>query len=180
MDPQRFDTVARLLSLGAPRRRLLAGFALSPLAGLAAGRSLDDVAARKTRKPKKPKPNVFGCLDVGKTCKRSEQCCSNVCKGKRGKKRCRAHDTGGCAAGHSVFGDDIVPCESSSGETGRCGTTTGNAGYCVGGGDCRPCRSDVDCQALCGPRAACVLSPEGCSGVTRTICAGPDDVVCPL
>ncbi len=126
-------------------------------------------------------PNAFGCLAVGARCKGAGQCCSGVCAKKKGKKRCRAHDTGGCPAGFYPEGNDLPTrsCTSATGDPGVCGTTTGNAGYC-GVGDCRVCTKDADCRALCGPQAACVQSPVGCSGLTGTACHGPNGVVCPL
>lgn len=172
----KFDLMSRALTR--TRRSLLGG-----VLGIASARFTADAAeARKQRtRGRKPRPNAFGCLDVGEACKRDDQCCSSACQGKKGKKRCKAHDTGGCQAGsHACDGVTYISCLTSSGTFGRCETTTGNAGYCAGGGDCRPCTKDADCQALCGPRAACVVCEVGCSGVTGTACVGPDSAVCPL
>jgi hypothetical protein len=177
MDHRQFDHLIR--SLTESRRTFVAG-ALVAAAGWL-GFAAADAKKRKRKKRKKQQPvgtpNAFGCLDVGDRCQSAGQCCSGICAGKQGKKRCRAHDTGGCPAGHDVFGDD-VPCETSNGIRGRCGTTTGNAGYCVGGGDCHPCANDADCRSLCGPNAACVVSPQGCA--IGTACVSPEVGSCLL
>jgi len=183
MDANQFDGLARLVGRASPRRRFVVGLALSPLVGFVAARRPDDAPARKRHKRKKrkqPKPNAFGCLDVGKACKNNQQCCSDICQGKKGRKRCKAHDTGGCPAGSlsGQCGGETLSCRTVSGVVGRCETTTGNAGYCAGGGDCFACTKDAECQAVCGPRAACAKCPGGCSIGTQ--CVGPDNVVCPL
>jgi hypothetical protein len=173
----------RALWLMPPRRDILRSLAGAGI-GVGATRLPDHAEAKKKRRRKrkfrKAKPNAFGCLDVDKACKRASQCCSGICKGKKGRKRCKAHDTGGCQPESlcTFFGEEGVPCTTSSGVPGQCGTTTGNAGYCVGAGDCFLCAKDADCHAICGPQAACVQCPEECN--VGTVCAGPDGVVCPL
>jgi hypothetical protein len=131
-------------------------------------------AKKKRRKQKKGKPNAFGCLDVGVSCQNAGQCCSSICQGKKGKKRCRDHDSGECAPGITP-GDcsdsseqQEVPCTTSRGILGHCHTTTGNAGYCsapaeIGTFACSNCTRDVECQALLGAGAACVLCQDECS-----------------
>ena len=148
--------------LAASRRSLLSGALAAPIwFGTSA-------AARKRGKgrPKpKAKPNEFGCLNVGSACKRGGQCCSGICQGKKGKKRCRAHDTGSCRAGelHEVCGGADVACTTSGGQEGICTTTTGNAGYCAASGSCHECRTDAAC-------ARCEL----CENVGGTICVFPE------
>ena len=166
MDDLRFDRLTQRLSSSNSRR--------TTLVLLLGATALTTGNGRAAAGP--------GCKDVGRKCRRAQECCSDVCKGKKGKRRCKAHDTGGCRAGFFPEGNDrpTRSCTSSSGAPGSCATTTGNAGYCVGGGDCRVCSKDADCHALCGPRAACVLSPIGCAGLSGTVCVGPDGVVCPL
>jgi hypothetical protein len=169
-----FDRGTRLVASAFSRRTLASVLGLGALGlpSLAAG--------KKRRKNKKIKRNSFGCVNVGNFCKDPGQCCSGICQGKKGKKRCRAHDTGGCqpASLCTFFGAEGIPCTTSSAVPGQCGTTTGNAGYCVGVGDCFPCAKDADCHDVCGPHAACVQCPEECE--VGTVCAAPDDVVCPL
>ncbi len=100
MDAYRFDALARTLAPGASRRRALAGLVSGLLAaaglGLGGARRPDATAKKRRRKVRR---NAFGCVSAGEFCKHAGQCCSGVCRGKKGKKRCRAHDTGGCAAG---------------------------------------------------------------------------------
>ncbi|MGH2618506.1 MAG: hypothetical protein ACRDJC_25020, partial [Thermomicrobiales bacterium] len=152
--------------------------------GLGVARLPDDAGAktrRKRKKPKQPRPNAFGCLDVGDSCTRASQCCSGICEGKKGKRRCRAHDTGGCSAGLTPAagcgGTADIACTTSRGQPGRCATTTGNAGYCVAEFHSYSdfsCKTDVDClvvsDGFLGPDAACVLCADGDGG---TLCATP-------
>lgn len=117
-----------------------------------------------------------GCKDVGKKCKNAGQCCSGVCKGKKKKKRCKAHDTGGCLAGQQETncGGADVECTTSAGEPGACDTTTGNGGFCTFDRSCFPCTKDADCRAFCGPDAACIQCDPLCGAEGGTACAGPD------
>lgn len=189
MDARRFDQLTRHLLGARTRRAVFGGIAALSLAG-PLGLSHDASEAKKRRrkrKKRKPKPmqdaappNAFGCINVGDLCQSADQCCSGICEGKQGKRTCRAHGSGGCQAAEicNVFDAEGIPCTTGSGVLGRCGTTTGNAGYCVGAGDCRPCTRDADCHAICGPQAACVQCAEACN--VGTVCAGPDGVVCPL
>ncbi len=180
MENRHFDDLVRGLAL--PRRSLLAGalaLAVSQL-DLASGAG----KKRKRRKPKskpKPKPNEFGCLELSDPCRTSAQCCSGICEGKKGKKRCRSHDTGGCQPGaepQECSGEEMdVVCTTSAGKQGICGTTTGNAGYCLATGTCFDCRTDADCKAALGgqfgPQLACVRCAD-CDEFGGTICATPD------
>ncbi len=93
MDDARFDALAR--APGTTRRHVLGGLLGVGLGGGA--RSPD--AATAERRRRRVRRNAFGCVSAGEFCKHAGQCCSGVCRGKKGKKRCRAHDTGGCAAG---------------------------------------------------------------------------------
>jgi hypothetical protein len=115
------------------------------------------------------------CKNVGRRCQRARQCCSGICRGGK-RKRCKAHDSGGCRAGQQsvACGGEDVACTSSSGLPGLCETTTGRAEFCFASGDCFPCQKDADCRGVCGPRAACVRCAATCSGVGGTACVGPD------
>jgi hypothetical protein len=190
MDANRFDRVTRLLSGATARRRLLAGLALSPLAGLVA-RLADDAEARKkhTKRGKQPHLNAFGCLDVGQPCAGVDgTCCSGVCQGKKPKKgkrdrsRCVAHDASTCLAGRqsdSCGGSVDDECITSTGAAnGVCNTTTGNAGYCYASTACFACATDAECRLVCGARAAC-LTCTACVGTGGTMCASPDAGGCP-
>jgi hypothetical protein len=165
--------------LAASRRSLLGGV-LAP-AGAWLGSAT--VGARKKRKRKRKRtsqlvgrPNAFGCLDVDDPCQREDQCCSGICEGKKGQRTCRAHDTGSCSAGEQFEicgGTEDVSCTTSAGTPGLCGTTTGNAGYCLASAHCFACQTDADCQealdGLFGPRAACIPCAV-CAKEGGTIC----------
>lgn len=171
MEARGLDSVARWLGRAGSRRGLLFGVALGPLADFIA-RPADDVRARKKRKSKRKtkrrKPNAYGCLNVGQRCKKARQCCSGVCRGRKGKRRCAAHDAGVCTV-------DVDYC--AAGQAARCGfsnanctcvVTTGNAAFCgdfsgpPGVFHCQSCSHDTDCEADFGLGAACVVYGEVC------------------
>jgi hypothetical protein len=58
--------------------------------------ALAEARNKHRKRRRKVKFNEFGCVDVGKFCKKSHQCCSGICQGKMGKKRCKSHDRGTC------------------------------------------------------------------------------------
>jgi hypothetical protein len=118
-----------------------------------------------------------GCKNVGASCDRPGECCSGVCKRKRknGKKRCRAHDTGGCKPTEDSC-VALVTCQSSTGFEGECYVTTGNAGYCGVGNACTACRTDKDCEQELGQAgAACVKCENNGCGIPglKTVCKSP-------
>jgi hypothetical protein len=178
----RFDRLTRTASAMFSRRGMAStlGLAAIALSGSAA-------AKKKRKKKKKITRNSFGCVDVGKFCKNAGQCCSGICQGKKGKKRCQAHDTGivlnggggctvaqdSCGAGADTF------CTTSAGEEGRCFRTTGNAGYCIASGDCFPCTKDADCVPFCGPGAACIACDTSGTDCDTT-CNGPGECTFPV
>lgn len=180
MHAVRFDRFTRALTTQPSRRIVLQGLVATVL-GLAPGSPPRAVHARKRKKT--VKRNEFGCVNVGKFCKRHDQCCSSICRGKKPKQgardrsRCVAHDAAGCQAGQqgSFCGGANVACTTTAGIEGVCDTTTGNAGYCAFTTTCSPCRKDADCRPVCGPGAACVKCAT-CSeeGGTRCVGIGPD------
>jgi hypothetical protein len=182
MNSDQFTPLARWLTAEPARRSFLRGL-MGVALGLAALRHSDDADARKKRRKKTPQLNAFGCLNVGQKCRGKDAlCCSGKCAGKkpkRGRKdrrTCVAHDTGGCPKGdpsEACGGDVETVCTAATGLEGVCDRTTGNAGFCTVSGDCFPCRKDADCQPLCGPEAACIRCEETCSGVGGTACVGP-------
>jgi hypothetical protein len=192
MDTDRFDAFARSLGRSAARRRVVAGLALSPLAGFVAKRSAGDVAAKKKRKKhkkaKKPQLNAYGCLNVGQPCNGDNTlCCSGVCEGtapKKGKKdssRCAAHDAAICRGPESDTCSTGVAHYCSSNTSCGCLLTTGNAGFCYGTTfECRDCSRDTDCQDEFGLGAACVvlggICEDLCPDTSGTACALP----CPV
>jgi hypothetical protein len=134
---------------------------------------------RKRRNTVTIKRNTFGCVNVGYACKRSGQCCSGICTGKQGKKRCRAHGESTCPRGQDACAGVPFACATSTGDPGVCLLTTGEASYCQGlASECMACRRDADCVPFCGPEAACVVCqtcfPEG----LQTGCAGPSPESC--
>jgi hypothetical protein len=169
MDRHRFDALAKTLGGGSTRRGVLTLFVPS---GLAMRR--DRVAAKKRNKKRRKAPplNQFGCLDVGRRCRKTKHCCSGICAGPENKKRCRSHDVGGCPVAEvgSCFNG---ACTTRTGDAGLCMPTTGNAGYC--GADSTPCiacNKDADCRERCGSGAACVTCGLCVFAGTLTFCAG--------
>jgi hypothetical protein len=161
MDQNRFATLTRTVTRVPSRRDLLRGLAATglgigtlrlPRLVLAYTRPTEEAAARA---------NQYGCLDVGARCKQASQCCSGICERRNGKKKCRAHHRGGCAATSDSCWKPVT-CETS----GYCFRTTGNASFCGElGGTCSGCAKDIDCEPTHGPGAACVVCAE-CAGTT--------------
>jgi hypothetical protein len=162
MEQNRFPVAPYSLTRLPSRRDVLRGLVAAGL-GLVAARLPEPAGASKKRK--KPRRNTFGCVDVGGFCRIPGQCCSGICEGKKGKKTCKAHDTGGCAAGGrpEICGGTNVSCTSSV-YRGACATTTGQAGYCAVNLVLSPCQTDVECQVVVegglGPTAACIRCGE--------------------
>jgi hypothetical protein len=159
---------------GHSRRALVAA-----AAALAAAPVTSAKKKKRRKRNKKVTRNAFGCVDVGRFCQRNDQCCSGICEGKKDKKKCRAHDTGDCQAGQDNCAGTIVPCITATGDAGSCARTTGNAGYCVvvAFDFCAACTRDTDCQAMCGPQAACIVCESECEP-NGTGCVGPSGVSC--
>lgn len=167
MDAMHFDHWIRTLSTISSRRQVVRALILGA------------ITARFTTGEATAGP---GCKNVGKKCKKTKECCSGICKGKKGKKTCKAHDTGGCKAGQNVVGcggPANVPCTTSAGVEAECFTTTGNAGYCAGTATCFSCQRDADCIALCGPQAACITC-TACLSNGGTACAGTSPISCTI
>lgn len=173
MDGSRFDQFSRALT--GSRRSVLGGTLALAAGWLGASR----VEAKKKHKKRKPKakPNEFGCLEVGDACKSTDQCCSGVCGGKKGKKQCRAHDTGTCRQdGFGICsGDSGTPFACNNSGFCVCFHTTAGSNFCAeldnGGLEiCADCQKDADCQALGFPSgSACIpLSEGGCAGMCES------------
>ncbi len=158
MNGPRFDSLVR--SLHGSRRALLAG-GIAVSASWLGAPAIDARNKNKKRKNDrpKPKPNEFGCLEVGDPCKSEDQCCSGVCDGKKGKRACRAHDTGTCKQD-----GQLVPCNNRT--TCGCFRTTAGSDICselFGPSACAACQRDADCEALGFPAgSACGPSPIPC------------------
>jgi hypothetical protein len=162
LEAQRFDTFARLLARTTTRRRLFFSLALSPFAGILAARHAEDAAARRKRKKraKKPKPNEYGCLEIGKSCNVEEQCCSGICEGKREKRKCRAHGIGTCEQNEPGLCEAGNPLDTVCNGECLCVRTTAGSNYCgtlLMPSACADCKKDADCEAQGFPTGtACV------------------------
>jgi hypothetical protein len=177
MNRHRFDVLLRSLRSRPSRRELVAGLGSGAFSLRLAQlpQSANAKRKRKKRNKKKIRYNDFGCVNVGRSCKNGDQCCSGICEGKRDKKRCQAHDQSTCQAGLTSLvcgGESNLSCTTSGGDPGLCLNTTGNAGYCFASGDCFSCKKDADCEPVCGPGAACIVCAETCAGRGGTFCAG--------
>ena len=156
MEPSRFDDFARYLTIGHSRRETVAATVLGALALMGLRRG---VAAGP------------GCKNINKPCKKKKECCSNLCKGKKGKKKCKGHDAGTCKPGSetATCGGVSVPCKTFDGQDGLCATTTGNAPFCLAFALEEQCTKDAECRKSAGKGAACVV----CAGSpTGSVCAG--------
>ena len=174
MDASHFDRATRSLAAASSRRLLLRGLATL---GLALAHLPSRVRAKKRKK--KLKFNEFGCVNVGGKCRGKDNvCCSGICQGKKPKKgnkdksKCVAHGVGGCQPDqdHCVdFQGNACPDNASA----SCWRTTGQSSFCGDGGNsaCVVCAKDVDCEALYGAGAACVVCVD-CSQ-TGTLCVSP-------
>jgi hypothetical protein len=185
MDERRFDTITK--SLGAPGSRRVAlrtaiGITVaSALARLSVGRTTAKKKRRKHRKKwKKLQKNPYGCVNVGGACRGQDaNCCSGICEGKKPKKgkqdtsRCVAHNELDCPAGADLCAGNAVACGT---QKTACYQTTGQASFCAFTftGICHACTKDVECEALQGPGAACVVCVD-CSATGNTGCFAAGD-----
>ncbi len=160
MDPTHFDELTRSLTDGSSRRRLLQGLAGGALAAVAAALGVADAAATH-----------WGCLHVGKPCRRDRQCCSGRCRGPKGNETCRAHHEGTCAAAKDTCITGTF--DGCGGGACVCFRTTGGANFCGGEGPCHACTTDRDCESVTGPGSACVDVNHGictgCGSTTRCV-----------
>lgn len=170
MDAHDFDLLTRVVSTQLPRRSLAGLLGLGAL-GMS---SLAEAKKKKNRKKKKKvKRNDFNCVDVGKYCKNNGQCCSGICKGKKNKRKCKAHDESTCQAGQDTCLGTNPGCATTAGFMGECATTTGKAPYCFSSGDCFPCSKDTDCESILGAGAACTVCAQCVPETPRgTACVG--------
>jgi hypothetical protein len=177
MDATNFDRMTRRVSAAVSRRQTLGALAVATIGLASAGLPGARSARKKRKKANGPKPNQYGCLDIGKACRgNGELCCSGICQGqkpKKGKKdtsACVAHHVSDCEAGQ----DYCVAANTACGAAGNCFQTTGKASFCgLAGAPCRVCGKDADCELVYGPGAACVVCENACPD-TRTRCIVAD------
>jgi len=175
MDRQQFDDLTvEMADAPRSRRRALRLVAATAFAGLLArpGLRLRTVAAA-------------GCRTVAKPCRRARQCCSGICRGRRGKKTCRGHGAGTCKQqGQQLVctAPDLALSLCNNDRDCACVRTTSGTNFC---GDflvpstcttcsaCAKCDRDVDCVRQGFPKgSACVPFTAGrcaglCPGATR-------------
>lgn len=190
MNANYFDAMIRPLTVLPSRRDVLYGLAGAGI-GLGLTRLPEDADAKKKskhkKKPKKAKPNAFGCLNVGDPCKSPEQCCSGICEGKKGKRKCRGHGAGTCKQNQNQC-TSLNPVLDVCNGTLDCGCfrTTAGASFCAqgfmaNGSECADCQRDADCVALgFSPGSACApISVGNCLGLCEngTACLVPCGVV---
>jgi hypothetical protein len=140
----------------------------------------------RKRKPK-AKPNQYGCLEVGTPCKSTEQCCSGVCEGKKGKTRCRAHGTGTCDQEMpGLCSEPAVLAVCNGSDQCACLRSTANSNFCaqIGQVRCIACRKDADCVAQGMPPGSACLPIVGrfCMGEcpeTGMVCMTPCGTMMP-
>jgi len=144
MDGTRFDDMTKRLTETGTRRRLLGGFAGGALAGFLALAAGDEVGAQEAAGRAAER-----CLREKQACKRGNQCCSGLCKGKRGKKKCRrAPGQGTCTTDRDIcrVGEPRGICTKGANQCGCLITTRGTA-FCAGVGVATVCATDADCVA---------------------------------
>lgn len=180
----RRDGLRQALSGIPSRRDVLRGLAAAGLGlGVATVPELAGAKPKRRRKSRKPrqtpaKPNRYGCLSNNAPCRRASQCCSNVCLGQPGRKRCRAHGTGTCNQTAPAFCESPVPpltaCDNS--QACVCMRTTSGSSFCGSTvtSNCAACKRDADCVALGYPPGS------ACAPFTNGACAGncPTGMMC--
>jgi hypothetical protein len=182
MNQQRLPSLTRSLTRIPSRRGVLCGIARAGLAlGLSRFPAITEAKKKRGKtRPKKARPNAFGCLEVGDACRNAGQCCSGICEGKKGKRTCRAHGGGTCRPQPGFCLDStniLLFCNNST--TCVCHRTTADSLYCADTSTltCAECRKDADCVALgFSPEAACLPVFEGaCAGGCESgmVCANP-------
>ena len=206
MGTHRFEMIVRMLSSRTTRRGTVAALGRGLFMSTPWVVALSDARAKKHRRKKKQKNkqpplpvNLFGCLNVGQSCRGdSANCCSGICQGgkpKRGKPDtsvCVAHNDGGCTPERNAC-TAADPKVTACGLSGTCTITTGQASFCASTSgvsaerNCVVCNKDSDCEALgFGPGSACALvvgAPNcedaggtcaGVNGSNGTGCFAPD------
>lgn len=168
MEGAQFDNLLRGL---ATSRRTYIGGLLASAGGWLTPATGESKRKGKKRKPRKGKPNAFGCLNVGKLCKSADQCCSGICEGKKRKRKCVAHGTGTCdQQGPEIcVPDPPIALTCNNDMTCRCFRTTGDSIVCARyepAVSCVQCARDADCES------AGLLAGSSCVPFSEGPCAG--------
>ena len=169
MDERSFDGLTRLFGSRGRDRRWVFKAVGTTVAALAAGTIGPASAA-----------DAAACGSEGDPCRRRGDCCSGLCQGPKGKRRCRARGVGTCQQGEDscrANPDDVPRCNGK--DFCGCFVTTGGSSFCGTGGDRARCRSDADCVARGFPKgSACIeanrgICGENCAELSGTACVLP-------
>ncbi|MDQ3413239.1 MAG: hypothetical protein M3509_14100 [Chloroflexota bacterium] len=161
MDGERIDGLARLLAVGLPRRRLVAGL----------------IAGMLTPAALRPPTVAAACKKVGKSCDKNKDCCDHAecpaskCRCKEGFKNCDGkcfnldNDEKHCGrcdfvcrTNENCCDGDCVDRDGDPNNCGSCGTQCDETEECVGGD--------------------CVVPPGGCAPGSD-LCTGAGTALCP-
>ena len=183
MDGPSFDRFISAIIATPSRRRMLYFLAAARFGTFGA----PGIATAKKRRA--PRPNEFGCLEIGQPCAGVMPAVAPASpgkkpkKGKKGKSRCVAHDVGVCTQGQNSCvqgGGPATDCDPNT--ACNCYRTTGNSGFCGNGANlnfqCMECSRDKDCEDAGFPfGSACIRRTEpGCGcppGDIPTACVVP-------
>lgn len=179
----RFDALTRTFGGTASRRATLRAIVGMPITsglaslgrGVALAKNKNKKKRRRRRKPKPLQRNAFGCVNVGGDCRgKDANCCSGLCQGpvpKHGSQDlsvCVAHNELDCPPGADFCAGNQAACGT---QKTACFQTTGEASFCAFAltGMCHACKKDIDCEALQGPGAACIVCAN-CAATDGTAC----------
>jgi hypothetical protein len=155
------DALARRFATFRSRRGLLG--ALAALAAPAAAAPVGKAA----------------CRNPGRPCNRGGQCCSGLCAGKKGKRRCRTSPGQSiCTLADNQCLPGVQPKDCGLGDLScLCFVTTRGRAVCTqfAGGDATPCSSDGECESRFGRGAVCISGDPVCDvpSECRLPCSDP-------
>lgn len=173
----RLAPLLRVLRGTPSRRDVLRGLAAT---GFGLGLAVPSLAEAKPnrRKPRKRlqpvKPNRYGCLEIKDPCRRHSHCCSGICTGPPGRKRCRGHGTCNQANPGTCEAIDPIQTLCNNSLSCLCFRTTAGSSFCsdvsAGTSECTSCKRDADCVRLgLPPGSACLPAANGaCVGICPT------------
>jgi hypothetical protein len=164
MDGTRFDGLVKALTSESRSRRSVLRLAAA-LAGLLAFAGAGQQAAAACKQNRRP-------------CTGGNQCCSGVCRGPRGNKKCRAAPGQGTCTIETntcVIGGQAAACDPGLTGTCSCYRRPNGAAFCADNTtfDCLPCaQCPVGTTCVRARNGICVSCPVG-TGATDTICVRP-------